>query len=184
MFLLTKSVVIKQTQYVSRFPLWTLVHLRVSPYLIIGFWVLVGFVGYLCCVQRHQNQNHTSNYLCRKFWVGGRGDTYTFWVYDFFRFHHNYFRDTISWECIVKYDCVRSCLIELQSFPLSKLYIDPIHRVLVPSPLLLVQCKTWFGQTKLLRILVILIHGFHGCTEYRLSVVCSNFALPVSILNL
>ena len=56
---------------------------------------------------------------------GGRSDTYTFLVYDFSRFHH--FRDTISWECIVKDDCVRSCLIELHSFLLSKFYVDPIH---------------------------------------------------------
>ena len=64
--------------------------------------------------------------------------THTLSVYDFFRFHHNRFRDTISWECIIEDDCVRSCLIELQSFPLGKLYIDPVHRVLVPFPLLLV----------------------------------------------
>ena len=41
------------------------------------------------------------------------------------------------WECIVEDDCVRSCLIELHSFPLRKLYIDPIHRILVSCPLLL-----------------------------------------------
>ena len=55
-----------------------------------------------------------------------------FLVYDFFRFHQNDFRDTTSWECILKDDCVRSSLIEFQSFSLSKLYIDPIHRILVP----------------------------------------------------
>ena len=65
----------------------------------------------------------------------------------------------------------RSCLIELQTFPLSKLYIDPVHRVLMSSPLfLLIPCKTWFGQVQLLRIFVILMHGIHGCEEYRLSV--------------
>ena len=32
-------------------------------------------------------------------------------------------------------DCVRSCLIELESFLLSKLYIDPVHRVLMSFPL-------------------------------------------------
>ena len=50
-----------------------------------------------------------------------------------------------------------------------RLYTDPIHRILVPFPLLLVRCKTWFGEIKLLRIPVILIHGVHGCKEYRLS---------------
>ena len=34
-------------------------------------------------------------------------------VYGFFKFHHNYFQDTISWECIVEDDCVRSCLMKL-----------------------------------------------------------------------
>ena len=47
---------------------------------------------------------------------GGRGGHIHFLVYDLFRFHHNCFRDTISWECIVEDDCFRSCLIELQSF--------------------------------------------------------------------
>ena len=50
---------------------------------------------------------------------GGRGDIY-FLVCDFARFHHNNFRDTISWECIVKDDCITSCLIEFESFTLSK----------------------------------------------------------------
>ena len=58
-----------QTRCDSRFPLWPLVHIRVSPYLTIGFWVSLGSVGYLCCSQRHQNPNHTSNYLCRNFSV-------------------------------------------------------------------------------------------------------------------
>ena len=91
-------------------------------------------------------------------------------MHEYFKKHHTYFRDTISLECIVEDDCVRSCLVEFESFPLSKLYSDPIHRILVPFPLLLVRCKTWFGQIKLLRIPVILIHGIHDSKEYRLSV--------------
>ena len=39
-----------------------------------------------------------------------------FLVFDFSSFHPNNFRDTISWECFMKNDGVRSCLIELQSF--------------------------------------------------------------------
>ena len=136
---------------------------------MIGFWVLVGFVGCPCYFQRHQNPNHTSNYLCKKFSVVVEV-THKLLVCDFFRFHHNYFRDTISWECIVEDDYVRSCLIELQSFPLNNLYIDPVHRMLVPFPLFLVRCKTWFGQIKVLRIFVILIHEIQGCKEHRLSV--------------
>ena len=87
---------------------------------------------------------------------------FTFWYMFFFRHHHNCFRDTISWECIVEDDCVRSCLIDLQSFSLSKLNIDPVHRILVHFPLLLVRCKTWFGQIKLYWILMILMHGIHA----------------------
>ena len=46
-------------------------------------------------------------------------------VYDFSNFHPNNFRDTISWECFLKNDCVRSRLIELQSFLQSKVDVDP-----------------------------------------------------------
>ena len=111
--------------------LTTLAHILVSPYLIIGFLVLVGFVGSLYCFLQHQNPNHTSNHLCRKFLVVVEVTQIPL-VCNFFRFHHNYFRDTIRWECIVQDDCVRSCLMELQSFPFSKLYVDSIHRILVP----------------------------------------------------
>ena len=45
---------------------WILIHLRVFPFLIIGFLVLVGFVGYLCCFQRLLNPILSSNYLWRK----------------------------------------------------------------------------------------------------------------------
>ena len=48
-----------------------------------------------------------------------------FFVYDFSRFHHNNFRDTISWECVVKDDCITSCLKELESFTSSKFSCRP-----------------------------------------------------------
>ena len=83
-------------------------------------------------------------------------------------------------------DCVRSCLIELQSFPLSKLFFDPVHRILVPCQLFLVRCQTWFGQIKLLRIFVILMHGIHGCKEYRLSVparICPPAITPEFVME-
>ena len=35
-------------------------------------------------------------------------------IYDFFRFHHNRFRDTISWDCIVE-DELRSILFDRTS---------------------------------------------------------------------
>ena len=81
--------------------------------------------------------------------------------------------------------CVRSCLIEIQSFPLCKLYIDPVHRILAPFPhFLLVLCKTWFGQVKLVRIFLFLVHGIHSREEYRLSFLAQILSSPVSILNL
>ena len=79
----------------------------------------------------------------------------------FSSFHHNSFRDTISWECVVKDDCGQSCLIELKSFLLSKFYVD----------------------LNVIRISVIFVHGIHRRKEYRLS-FAQKFVLPVSILYL
>ena len=106
---------------------WAVAHPRVSPFVIIGFSVLVGFVECLCCFPRLLNPILSYNYegnrrrrpRCHIHVLG----------YNFSRLHHNNFRDPISWECVVKDDFVRSCLIELQSFPLSKLDIDPVHHV-------------------------------------------------------
>ena len=45
----------------------------------------------------------------------------------------------------------------------SILFVEQaVHRILVHFPILLVRCKTWFGQIKLYWILVILMHGIHG----------------------
>ena len=66
-----------------------------------------------------------------------------FLVFDFSSFHHDSFRDTTSWECIVKDDCITSCLIAFESFTWSKLYISTKYTV--PWCLfqfLLVPCKT------------------------------------------
>ena len=91
-------------------------------------------------------------------------------VYDFSSFHPNNFRDTISWECIVKNDGVRSYLIELQSFLQSKVDVDPIHRVLMFLPLfLMVPCKTRCFQVNFVRISVFFVHRIHRREEYRLS---------------
>ena len=50
-----------------------------------------------------------------------------FLVHDFSSFHPNNFRNTISWQCFVKNDSVRSSLIELQFFLQSKIDVDPIQ---------------------------------------------------------
>ena len=86
--------------------------------------------------------------------------------------------------CRKKDDCVRSCLIELQSCLLSKFDVNPIHRVLMFLPhYLLVLCKTQCSQVDRLRILVFFVHRIHRQKEYCLS-VAQIFDLPVSIQNL
>ena len=93
-----------------------------------------------------------------------------FLVYDFSSFHHNSFRDTISWERVIKDDCVRSCLIEFQSFPLSKFYVDPIHRVLMYFLLFsacTMQVVVLPGQ--FFWILVFFVPWIHRREEYCLS---------------
>ena len=76
---------------------------------------------------------------------GGRGDVYIFLEYDFSSFHPNNFRNTTSWKCFVKNDGVRSSLTELQSFPHSKIDVDPTHCVLMSLPCCMhVLCMTSF----------------------------------------
>ena len=77
--------------------------------------------------------------------------------------------------CIKKNDCVRSSLIELQSFLQSKIDIDPIHCVLMSLPCFMhVLCMTWFIQVDCIKILMILVNGIHKQKDYCLSVCCSN----------
>ena len=56
---------------------------------------------------------------------------YTFFVSGFSSCHPNNFRDTISWKCFLKDDCIRSSLIEFQSFLNSKVDVDPKNCVLI-----------------------------------------------------
>ena len=107
-----------------------------------------------------------------------------FLVYDFTSFHHNNFWDTISWKRVVKNDSVRSCLIEPQSFVLSKLHVDPNALCLGVFPrFLIVPCKTWCVKVNLVRIFVFLIHRIHYKKEYCLS-VAQNLTSRCQILNL
>ena len=63
MFLLIKNVAIKLGTFQGFF---TSFFKQISMYLIIGYWVLVRFVGCLYCFLQHQNPNRTSNYFYRK----------------------------------------------------------------------------------------------------------------------
>ena len=173
MFLLTKSVVIKLGTFLDF--LCALGHIRVSPSLIIGFWVLVGFVGYLCCLQRHRNPNHTSNYLCRKFSV----------VVEVTHLPSGIWFLQISSQLLSRYNrlgvyrrgWLRSILFDRTSILSVE---QAVHRPNTPYPgafstlVCTMQDVVWSNQA--LADLVILIHGIHGCKEYRLS-------LPTFILS-
>ena len=102
-------------------------------------------------------------------------------VFDFSRFHHDSLRDTISWECSVKDDCVRLRLIELQSFLLSQFDVNPIHRVLMFLPYFLLVPRRgtsrWITSGSLCSL-------FIGSTGVKNTVFFySKFVLMVSILN-
>ena len=109
---------------------------RVPPfYHDFGFGF--GLVGWLASACRATSEPNSFIQSCFKEIFGGsRSDVYTFFVYDFSSFHPNNFRDTISGECLVKNDRVRSSLIELQSFPQSKIGVDPMHCILIVSSML------------------------------------------------
>ena len=105
-----------------------------------------------------------------------------FLVYDFSSFHLDSLRDTISWECVVKDDCVRHCLIELQSFPLSKLYIDPVQWFDVSSMFsaCTMQDAVLLGQCY--SDLCVLCSKDPQTWKIP-SVCCSNFVLPEFVME-
>ena len=80
-------------------------------------------------------------------------------------------------------DGLRSCLIELQSFPLSKIDVDPIHGILMFLPCFVhVLCTTWCSQVDRVKDPYVLC-PWDPQANRILSVCCSNFVLPISILN-
>ena len=82
----------------------------------------------------------------------------------------------------MKDDGVRSRLIELEFFLLSKSDIDPRHRVLMFLPRCLhVLCKTRCFRSTVSGSVCSL---FIGSTSRKNTVFCSDSVLPVSILNL
>ena len=150
-FLLSAWCPRDQTRYRSRSPWWILVHRRVkqvSLFKQLGFWFWLDSLGVFAASSDLWIQFFHPIYLWKKSSVVVEVTRILsrIWSTDF---HHNNFRDTVSWECIVKDDWITSCLIILQSFSFSRLYIDPIHRILVSFPLLLlVRCKTWFWSNQ------------------------------------
>ena len=90
--------------------------------------------------------------------------------------------NTICWKCPLKNNCVRSCLIELQSFfDDSKINIDPKYRVLMPFPgVLQISGMTRYRVVNILWILCGLRLLDQQATRTQI-VFCSNSGLQVSI---
>ena len=99
--------------------------------LIGNFWIVEQLVPLV--VVQLLNPILSSSHVSRRS-LEAAEVTHIFLVYDFSSCHPNNFRKTTSWECFVKNDSVRSCLIELQSFPHSKIDVDPIYCVLMSLP--------------------------------------------------
>ena len=101
---------------------------------------------------------------------GGRGDKYCL-SYNFSPFLNlSAFTNTICWKCSLKDNCVRSCLIEVQSFSDSKINIDPKYRILMSLPCILqVSCETWYRVVDILWIFVVFFSWINKQEEHRLS---------------
>ena len=77
-----------------------------------------------------------------------------------------------SWERFLKDDCIRSSLIECQSFLNSKIDVDPIYCVLMSLPCIVqILCMTRYIQVDRIRILVTFVQRINKQKEYCLSVV-------------
>ena len=89
---------------------------------------------------------------------------------DFSSLQFHNFWNTISWKCSLKDDCIRSSLIECQSFSNRKIHINPKYRVLMFLPSTMqVLCTTWFVEVNLCKILMPFVSGINRQKEYCLS---------------
>ena len=98
--------------------------------------------------------------------LGERGDSET-WLK--ISSHDHHFVNTYHWWSVVKYDRVRSCLIERQSLLPSNPQIGPVHCVLVYFPIVFVHCNSGLRQVVIPLLVWMHGHRIHGCEEYRLS---------------
>ena len=93
-----------------------------------------------------------------------------FLILDFSSLQSDNFWNTISWKCSLKDDCIRSSLIECQSFLNRKFNINPKYRVLMFLPCTMqVLCTTWYIEVNLCRILMPFVSGINRQKEYCLS---------------
>ena len=127
---------------------------------------LVGLIGHfllvaqllLLVVEQLLNPNLSSSHVSRKSLEEADVRMYLL-VYDFSSFHPNNFRDTISWECFVKNDSVRSCFKELSILSSEQ---AQLHRILMFLPCFVhVLCKTRCFQVDHVRILMFFVHRIH-----------------------
>ena len=128
-------------------------HVIRSPWSITdGIWSWLG------CLEKLGLSNNFS------FWLSNR---FPFWSWITFGSIN---LNTTSWKYSLKDDCIRSSLIECQSFPNRKIDVDPIHYVLMPLPCIVhVLCMTRCIQVDHIRILVTLVHNFNWQRGHCLS---------------
>ena len=90
--------------------------------------------------------------------------------------------NAICWKCSLKNNCVRSCLIKLQSFfDDSMININPEYRILMPFPSVLhVSCMTRYRSSRYALDLCGLLFLDQQARRTQI-VFCSNFDLQVSI---
>ena len=94
-----------QTRF-ARSSWWILVHPLVYPFWIIGFWL--DSLGVFATSSDFWIQFfHPINFE-RNLWRMSRWHIYIL-VNDCSTLHHNNFRDTVSWECVMKDDNITSC---------------------------------------------------------------------------
>ena len=80
------------------------------------------------------------------------------------------FQNTMGWKCSSKNDCIRSCLIECQSFFDRKINIDPKYRVLMPFPCAAqVSRETRYREVNIFKVSVTFISWINKQEEHRLS---------------
>ena len=105
-------------------------------------------------------------------------------VNDFFRFYHNYFRDTTSWG-VCRWGWLRYTLFDrISILSVEQAVYRPSTPYLGALSTFVCKMQDVVGQIKLYWILMILMHGICGCKEYLLSFLAQIFVLPVSILYL
>ena len=77
-------------------------------------------------------------------------------IQNFSSFQPFNFWNATSWKYSLKNNCIRSCLIERQSFWNRKIDVDPIYSVLMSLPCIVqVLCSAWYREVNMFRIFMI-----------------------------